>query len=121
MPDAVFHRLDRDRVVRDLRAHASAVAGDRDDVIAVILIGSLARGDWTAASDADLVVVVDEDARPHRERSAELTPTSVGVSVDVVVHTADELARLSARMAETLREGIVLYESDPGWRTRLPS
>jgi uncharacterized protein len=110
MRDAVFHRLDRNQIVARLEAYARRELSVRPEVQKVVLIGSLARGDWSARSDADVVVVVDraEDRGPFR--GVHYLPSgSVGVAVDVFVYTPDELAATSARFREEVAAGLVLF------------
>ena len=58
MSRVVFRRPDRDLVLRRLQAWARGQLARRPEVRRVVLIGSLARGDWSARSDADVVIVV---------------------------------------------------------------
>ena len=57
--------LDRDAVVAELRQLAVAAARRDPRIVRVVLIGSLARGTATPASDADLILVLRE-AEPRR-------------------------------------------------------
>ncbi|MDP8969089.1 MAG: nucleotidyltransferase domain-containing protein [Actinomycetota bacterium] len=109
MSDAVFHRLDRDLVVRRLGQHATGALAARPEVREVVLIGSLARGDWSARSDADLVVVVDRVRGPGRDRAPHYVPDHVGVPVDVFVYSCDEAADWSPRFRSEVSRGLVLY------------
>lgn len=109
MSEVVFHRLDRDAVVERLRAYATKDLGTRSEVREVVLIGSLARGDWSARSDADLVVIVDRAERPGWDRSPGCTPTGVGVAVDVFVYTPEEAAAWRPRFRAEVDAGIQLY------------
>jgi len=89
--------LDRDEVIGDLRRAALRLLAD-PEVVEVRLFGSLARGDATAASDADLLVVVRAASQAPHLRSApfalRLRPTPV--PVDLLVKTSAELAELTA-------------------------
>ena len=110
MSKVVFHRLDRDLIVRRLEHYARGELARRPEVRDAILIGSLARGDWSARSDADVVVVVDE-AREHGPfRGAEYAPSErIGVPVDVLVYTPEEAAAWSPRFRGEVEGGILLY------------
>ncbi len=110
MSDVVFHRLDRDLILERLRGYTQRELAGRPEVREVVLIGSLARGDWSARSDADVVVVVDEAAEPGPFRGAAYAPSeSVGVAVDVLVYTPGEAADWSARFRAEVEQGVVLY------------
>jgi predicted nucleotidyltransferase len=106
-----FRRLDRDSIVRRLRAYAREELARRPEVQRVVLIGSLARGDWSARSDADVVVVVTSASERGPVRGSGYLPsTSVGAPVDVLVYTEDEAADWSPRFAADVQRGIELYD-----------
>lgn len=110
MSDVVFHRLNRDLIVQRLRDYAQGELARRPEVREVVLIGSLARGDWSARSDADVVIMVDEASAPGPFRGVEYSPSrSVGVAVDVLVYTPEEAAAWSARFRKETERGVVLY------------
>ncbi len=106
-----FLRLDYDRVLAELRRYAEADLAARPEVREVALIGSLARGDWSARSDADLVVMVDRHDEPVIPfRSADYLPgRGVSIPVDVFVYTPEEAAEWGPRYREDVERGIVLY------------
>ena len=88
--------------------------GDRHpEIESVYLFGSLARGDAVPGSDADLLIVVSHSTKPFRDRSAHYETTGVGVGVDVVVYTREELDVLLEAGNEfarrALREGVLLF------------
>lgn len=110
MSDVVFHRLDRDLVLGRLRAWAAEELARRPEVREVTLIGSLARGDWSARSDADIVVIVDHATEPGPFRGVSYAPTRrIGVAVDVFVHTHAEVTSWSERFRSEVARGVVLY------------
>lgn len=49
--------LDAEAVIRSLRSWAQQVGKD-PNVVKIVLFGSLARGDHTGSSDADLLIIV---------------------------------------------------------------
>jgi predicted nucleotidyltransferase len=81
----------------------------------IILFGSHARGDATADSDVDLLVVLAE-APNKRQAAIEIRRAlrDLPVSKDIVVTTPDEIARrgdlIGPVLRPALREGKVLYE-----------
>jgi len=81
----------------------------------IYLFGSRARGETTADSDYDLLVIVADDAPADRRRSrlAYQALRGTGVAADVVVWTRSAFeARTSLRAslaATVLAEGRVLY------------
>lgn len=83
----------------------------------VILFGSVARGDYSGASDIDLVVVKDTPERPQQRIADALEQcwsTDPPLPVEPLVYTPEEFARLVADdnplIAEALRHGRVLYD-----------
>jgi predicted nucleotidyltransferase len=93
------------------------VATTRAGVLEVWLFGSLARGDATARSDADLLIVVDHDDRRPMDRAPEFLRLLEGLGrpVDVVVVTAAEWrARAGSRFHDEISTwGIRLHPADP--------
>ena len=85
MSEVVFHRLDVDAVMAGLERYARDELGVRPEVREVVLFVSLAPGDWSARSDADVVVLVDRADRPGPFRGPDYAPQrSPGVPVDFV-------------------------------------
>ena len=67
----------------------------KDNVEAVYLCGSWAKGTHTPYSDMDLLIVVKEDPRPPRDRLPAYLPDRFPVSLDLFVYTKEELAESS--------------------------
>jgi predicted nucleotidyltransferase len=84
--------LDRARALDDVRSAVVALVGRRAGVREVWLFGSLARGTATPRSDADLLIVVDEDGRRPMDRLPEFLRLLEGAGrpVDVLVLTRAE-------------------------------
>ena len=92
---------------------------DEVDPEQVILFGSRARGDATAESDFDFVVVEAKPFDAGRCRRAESVRlyralAGLGVCKDILVYSQDEVEywrdSLNNILARALREGKVLYE-----------
>src|SRR5918996_5766378 len=107
MSEVVFHRLDLEAVMAALEGYARDELGLRPEVREVILIGSLARGDWSARSDADLVVLVDCADGPGPFRGPDYAPRrSPGVPVDVLVYTPQEQESWTPRFRRGGERGL---------------
>ncbi|QOJ78635.1 nucleotidyltransferase domain-containing protein [Infirmifilum lucidum] len=109
-----LYRLDREKVVAELRRYARDAL--RKGALLVVLVGSLARGDYTAYSDADVVVVLESsDKKPH-ERIPEFLDPTLTVDVNPFVYTLDEIldfARSGRRVVkEVLEYGVVLEDDE---------
>lgn len=82
------------------------------NIVAVYLFGSLARGDAVPGSDVDLLIVVQQDDRPPRERILDYQPDAFPVGVEVIPWTRAEfeerLARKDRLATTVLAEGQML-------------
>jgi predicted nucleotidyltransferase len=85
-------RLNREQVRARLDDWARSLGAD-DSVLHVVLFGSFARGDATAASDADVLIVLKDSALRFRDRILQYQPSGLGVGVDVFPYTLDEARR----------------------------
>jgi predicted nucleotidyltransferase len=84
--------LDREAAIARVRAAVHQVLARRPNVREAWLFGSLARGDATARSDADLLLVVDEDTRRPVDRIPDFLVLlrGLGRPVDLLVLTVAE-------------------------------
>ncbi|MDR7431741.1 MAG: nucleotidyltransferase domain-containing protein [Armatimonadota bacterium] len=74
----------------------------------VVLFGSCARGDFTAASDVDLLVVYADPPRPD---AFAVVRRAVGLrNLEPHVFAEGEFRAAAARWRRQLEEGVVLYE-----------
>ena len=99
--------LDTDLVLTRLRERAEELLRDTR-IQKVVLFGSLAEGRAVPGSDADLLIVLEDDDRTMKERiDAYLEVFSgIGIGIDVFPYTQGELATPLAQQA--LSKGIVL-------------
>ncbi len=85
-------------------------------MMAVVLFGSLARGDHTAARYADVLILLRNSTQPFEDRIARFLPTGVGIGVDVFPYTLAEAERALVEgwgpLQVALEEGLVLFERD---------
>lgn len=110
MSAVVFHRLDREAALERLRRWAQEDLAGRPEVSEVRLIGSLARDEHSARSDADVVIVVDHADEPAAARGAAYLPSRpIGVPLDILVFTEDEAAAWSPRFRAEAEQAISLW------------
>ncbi len=111
MSKVVFRTLDYNAVLARLRRVVEDELASRSEVREVILIGSLARGDWSARSDADLVVIVDRADEPIVAfRAPDYRPKGdAGVPIDVFVYTREEARDWGPRYRSDVEHGLILY------------
>ena len=98
-----------------LREAVRGVVGSNVD--AVILFGSVARGEATADSDVDLVVLASPDWDDRTELE-DVVSARLGNDCDVLVFTPEEFSRLAATgeepvVADILSDGVLLLGSFP--------
>ena len=84
-----FFRLDRERIERALQAYVQALASE-PEVLAIVLFGSLARGEATAISDADVLLILAHSPRPFHARIPDYLRGGIGIPMDVFPYTLAE-------------------------------
>lgn len=114
MSNVRVRRLDIDATLARLRAWAATVA-TRPEVLRVVLFGSLADGTWSAASDADVLVVVRH--HPPEGVLAYRPPGALGIGLDLFVRTPAELEAMGERFARAVARGVVLAGTPQGKRS----
>lgn len=86
--------IDYDQTLRNLRQAVAEAKAAHPEIIKVLLFGSLVNGTWTAASDADLIVVV----RKELSRFSSRAPYHVfaeGIATDSLIYSEAEFERLA--------------------------
>jgi predicted nucleotidyltransferase len=108
-----FFRLHRERIKQALQAYVQALAGD-PQVLAIVLFGSLARGEATAMSDADVLLILARSSKPFHVRIPDYLHGGIGVPMDVFPYTLAEAQRMldegTGVVPVALREGIWLLD-----------
>lgn len=87
--------LDRDAILADLRRAAAEAKARYSEIAKVYLFGSLTDGTWTAASDADLMVVVRRDFTDFFE-SCRYQIYADSIPVDSLVYSEAEFKRMAS-------------------------
>jgi len=108
-------KIDGKAILNRLRRWAQELGRD-ENVLAVVLFGSLARGDHTPASDADLLIILRDSPLRFDERIPAFMPSGIGIGVDVFPYTLDEVRRGVEEgwgvAGIALKEGIFLFKKD---------
>jgi len=112
-PVVIRRRSERDALVGVVRRWAEG-AGPMLGAHAIVVVGSVARGDFNKWSDIDVLVVVDELPDDFRARHALLGPTARPPGVQAIVWTPAELADRRTRRTDPIaREaydvGVVVH------------
>ena len=111
--NVTFFRLDQQRIERALQAYVQALASD-PEVLAIVLFGSLARGEATAVSDADILLILARSTKPFHARIPDYLRSGIGVPMDLFPYTLTEARRMLGDgigvVSVALREGIWLLD-----------
>ena len=106
--------LDRNLLKSRIRQAVRNLIRQHEEVVQVVLFGSVASGRAVPSSDADILVVVRDSDTPFLDRAALYRDhfAEVGVGVDLFVYTRGEISDGSIPVAATaLRTGIELYRA----------
>ncbi|MGH7901489.1 MAG: nucleotidyltransferase domain-containing protein [Thermodesulfobacteriota bacterium] len=88
--------LNKNKVLRKLTHVASGIIKEESKVMEISLFGSLARGNYTGRSDADILIILKEDSRRFIDRIPHYLASFLhaDVPVDVFPYTEEELKQL---------------------------
>jgi predicted nucleotidyltransferase len=104
--------LDSQAVIEKLKIVAGQIKMNHPEIDAVLLFGSLARGEAVPGSDADLLVILSSSDLPFMDRIPFYFPTGLPVGVDLFPYTRDEVDRMVAAgnhfIKQAVKEGLVL-------------
>ena len=106
--------LDRSLLKSRIMQAARSLSREHEEVVQVVLFGSVACDRAVPSSDADILVVVRDSDTPFLDRSILFRDyfADIGVGVDLFVYTQQEVASSRIPVAVTaLRTGIELYRS----------
>ncbi len=105
-----FFKLDYERVLEELKKYAERAL--EKGAKAVILIGSLARGDYTAFSDADIIIISDNIPENPVERIEDFIDPTLSIDIEPRVYTIKEFIKMAEEgrriIDEVLKYGILL-------------
>lgn len=110
----MFEHLSDRPHLESLQTFVAAVTQQRPDVVSLVLFGSMAKGNFTAHSDYDVLVVIrGPDPRRVFDRNADFGSLADGW-VEPQIYTMDEVRRMFAdhhlTILEALHHGITLRD-----------
>lgn len=80
----------REEVLAAARTWAQDLRQRAPEVQAVIVTGSVARGDYGVGSDLDLILILSDSTLPMHERYTRYYPDDLPVPADLSVYTQSE-------------------------------
>jgi predicted nucleotidyltransferase len=86
--------IDRDQVIRALCGAVTEAKARYPEIVKVYLFGSLVQGNWTADSDADLMVVVRKDFRTFSD-SVPYQIYSNSIPTESLVYSESEFEKMA--------------------------
>ncbi|MEM2473068.1 MAG: nucleotidyltransferase domain-containing protein [Candidatus Bathyarchaeia archaeon] len=99
-----FFKLNYEEVMKKLKEYSEKALAK--GVKAVILIGSLAKGDYTAFSDADILIIFDEAPKNPIDRIKEFIDPSLPIEVEPRVYTTSEVLKMAKEKRRIIKEAI---------------
>ena len=99
--------IDYDQVLADLRCVAAEAKVAHPEIVKVYLFGSLVQGNWTADSDADLIVVIRREFADIFERG-KYHISAPSIPTDSVVYSESEFERLARDPSSFLAQNLPL-------------
>jgi len=107
----VVYSVDRVAVEEALDRFVTACR-EREEVLAVVLFGSFARGGFGVGSDVDLLLILRESPLPFPDRIPLYRPVDFPIDVDVLPYTLAEIRAGQPLAEEALRTGRILWRRE---------
>ena len=97
--------VDREKVLAELRRAVLEAKAARPEITRVLLFGSWVQGNWTADSDADLIVVVQREFSGILDRSPYQIHTRA-IQTDSLIYSESEFQQLSQDPSSFLSQNL---------------
>jgi hypothetical protein len=111
--------MNYDEVIKALRKYAEKIVMEKEAKM-VILFGSLAKGNYTATSDADILIISDKVSKRAIDRVSKFIDTKLPVALEPIVLKTSEVMKAIKRQErfihEVLKNGIFLYGDKELWK-----
>ena len=98
--------VDHGEILRDLRRAVAEAKTAHPEIVRVLLFGSLVRGNWTADSDADLMVVVEKDFPDFLTSRTAYQIFAKSISTDSLVYSTGEFEKLRTDASSFLAQNL---------------
>ena len=101
--------LDQESLLREIHKVAREVGDKNENVMKIVLFGSLTEKRAVPGSDADILIVLRTDTKPFIDRMAEwLEKFTIDFPMEAFPYTEEEMNNSFASQA--MRTGITLFE-----------
>ncbi len=107
----VVYSVDK-AAVEEALARFVAACREREEILAVVLFGSFARGGFGVGSDVDLLLILRESPLPFLDRIPLYRPVDFPIDVDVFPYTLAEIRAGQPLAKEALRTGRLLWQRE---------
>lgn len=102
----VFSRVPREEIIKRLKRFKERAMMKYPNIVDVILVGSVARGEHGPFSDVDVVVIYEGEEPDYAELKLELA-RAVDLPADLILIKSSELGKLTPRARkEWLEDGV---------------
>lgn len=101
--------LEQEQLVEEIYNVAREIGKEDENILKIILFGSLAERRGVPGSDADILIILERDDKPFMDRIAEWSERfSMDFPVEIFPYTEKELNNPIAQGA--VKRGITLFE-----------
>ena len=103
--------LEQEQLVEKIHKVASEIGEANENVLKIILFGSLAERRGVPGSDADILIILEREDKPFMDRIAEWSERfSIDFPVEIFPYTKKELNKNNPIVQEAVKRGITLFE-----------
>jgi predicted nucleotidyltransferase len=98
--------LEYDQILSDLRKAVKEAKAAHPEIVKVLLFGSLVQGNWTADSDADLIVVVRKEFPDFLSSRSPYQLFTRSIPTDSLVYSEREFEQMSRDPESLLAQNL---------------
>lgn len=119
VPEDPILRIPQEEFQQPVKVAVDELIEELDDVIGILLYGSVARGEADRRSDVDLWIAVRDDRGANQRRANEVKVRLEGRSFDgeryefhIAVESLSSIPAFTDDIGEIVRSGIPVYETE---------
>ncbi|MCS7385826.1 MAG: nucleotidyltransferase domain-containing protein [archaeon GB-1867-005] len=98
-------KLNYQKTIKKLKEYAEKHIKEKK-AKTIILIRSLARGDYTAYSDADIIIISDNVPKRPIDRITEYIDPTLPIDIQLIVYTTQEITKMAKQKRKIIKEII---------------